>query len=77
MNKVSLLGVVIEKYQFPILKTNAIVLLCDGQEVIVHLPKALYDLVELNEKNVGIKGYLYNFEGKMYVYANSVLKMGV
>lgn len=76
MNKISLIGVVIGKYQLPYLNLNAIELLCDEQEIIVHLPKALYDLVELNEKNVGIKGHLYNFEGRMYVYADSVLKIG-
>ena len=76
MNKVSLLGTVIGEYQLPYLNINAIELLCDETEIIVHLPKELYDSLELGEENVGIKGHLYNFEGRMYIYADSILKIG-
>ena len=76
MNKVSLLGTVIGKYQLPYLNINAIELLCDETEIIVHLPKELYDSLELDEENIGIKGHLYNFKGNMYIYADSILKIG-
>lgn len=76
MNRVSLLGTVIGKYQLPYLNLNAIEFLYDETEIIVHLPRELYDSLELGEENVGIKGHLYNFKGRMYVYADSILKIG-
>ena len=76
MNKVALIGTVIGKYQLPYLNLNAIKFLYDETEIIVHLPKELYDLLELGEENVCIKGHLYNFKENMYVYADSILKIG-
>lgn len=78
MNEITLFGIVIEKYQLPHLNLNAIKFLYDEkEEITVHLPRALYDLLEVNGEKIGIKGHLYNFEGKtMYIYANSIFTIG-
>lgn len=78
MNEIILLGTVIGKYRIPSLNLNAIKFLYDEkEEITVYLPRELHDLLELNGEKIGIKGLLYNFEGKTrYLYANSIFTIG-
>ena len=77
MNHVVLIGELVGKYTLPYAKINALEIKCNGVEYIVHTSEKMYEAIDLPDvETIAVKGHLYYFEGKMYVYADKITVLG-
>lgn len=73
MNQTVLIGTVVEKFKLPNDDIFGIEVKCDQSYFIVHIPEKMYNEIDgSGHPLVGVKGHLYNFNNKMYVYADKL-----
>ena len=77
MNHVALIGKLVGKFELPYAKICAFEIECEGTEFVIHTSRSIYDQIELPDvEAITIKGHLYHFDGRMYVYADKVSILG-
>ena len=73
MNQTVLIGTVVEKFELPNNDVFGIELKCDRDYFIIHMPEYMYNEIDESEHPlVGVKGHLYHFDNRMYVYADKL-----
>ena len=77
MNHVVLIGRLVGKFDLPYAKIYAFEIDCEGTEFVIHTGRSIYDEIDLPDVEViAVKGHLYHFDGRMYVYADKVSILG-
>ena len=77
MNHVVLMGRLVGKFELPYANICAFEIDCDGTEFVIHTSRSIYDEIDLPDVEViAVKGHLYHFDGRMYVYADKVSILG-
>ena len=77
LNQVVLIGKLVGKFELPYVDINAFEIECEGTEFVIHTSRNIYDNIDLPDvEAIAVKGHLYHFDGKMYVYADKVSILG-
>lgn len=77
MNITCLAGKLVGQYELPYANIHAIEIEYEGIEYIVHLSEYMYNQIDLkNMDKIGVKGHLYFFDGRMYIYAEKLYILG-
>ena len=77
LNHVVLMGKLVGKFELPYANINAFEVECEGTEFVIHTSRGIYDQIDLPDvEAIAIKGHLYYFDGRMYVYADKVSILG-
>ena len=73
MNQTALIGTVVEKFELPNDDIFGIEPKCDRSYFIIHMPEKMYNEIDESEHPLfGVKGHLYHYDNRMYVYADKI-----